>query len=247
MLNPILSVVALVLVTALVGALLGSVWFGIIPGLIAGAALYWYISTRVNKLLQVKIAEVQAILTPKNQNPMKPQKPRIDDAVKVLREARAYGRWQPFIARSMDEQIGMLYFMVERYDEARPFLATASPRNWMASAMRAVMLYKQKKTAEMKAVFEETVKHSKKESLLWNIYAWCLLESGDRTGAVSVLARALEHVATDERTQRNRDRVSNGKDMRMTGWAEMWYQFRLETPPMQAAMPQPRFSRRGRR
>lgn len=245
MLNPILSVVALVVVTALFGVLLGNFWFGIVPGIIAGVATFWFVSVRVNKLLQAKIAEVQSILTPKN--PMKPGKPRVDDAVKVLREARALGRWQPFIGRSMDEQIGMLYFMVERYDEARPFLNAASPRNWMASAMRAVMLHRQKKTTEMKAVFEAAVKHTKKESLLWNLYAWCLLDANDRAGAVVVLGRAMEHVGTDERTQRNRDRVSNGKEMKMQGWAEMWYQFRLETPPMQSVIPQPRFSRRGRR
>jgi len=255
MLNPALTVLAFAVVTALIGAIFDRLLYGIVPGLIAGGAAWYFLGRRVMGDLDARMRRVQEILQPPKvaQNPMNPgaaqnamkaMRPKFDAAIALLDEALVWRRWHPFVAGQIEGQIGYLYFLDQRFVEAQPHLERSTPRNWIAMAALGVIRYKRKQQPEMVEAFEKAVKHSPKESLLWNLYAWCLNERGDRDAAIAVLVRAQKHVATDERTLANMNALSNSKAMKMKPWAEMWYQFHLEKPEAVMAMPQRPMSKR---
>lgn len=239
MLAILLSLAATVGVTLLVGLPLGRILYGIVPGLIAGIAVWVVIGRKVMKDLQDRMARVQQMLTPKN--PMRPTKPRIDDAVQILEDAYKWKRWTPFVEGQIAGQIGTLYFIDKRFDEARPHLEKSSARNWVAKAMLGVLHFKKKDETAMVAAFEEAVKHSGKESLLWNLYAYCLYKRQRRDEAIAVLNRGIEKMGEEARTAKNLAAVQNSKGMKMRGWNEMWYQFHLEKPPAVNPLQQKQF------
>lgn len=246
MIHIALSLLVGTVVTILVGLAFGypgvKVWYGIVPGLIAAIAFFVWRSRVVMKELQSIMAELQSFLTPTNR--MKPTKPDMDRAVAILQKGDKWRKWQPFVGSQIDGQIGMLLYMDGRYKESTPYLEKSLNQNWMAKAMLACVHYRKKDYEQMNKTFEDATKGGKKESLLWNTYAWCNWKAGDTDKAISVLNRAKEAVSSDERTRRNLNALSNGKKMKMHAWNEMWYQFRLETPKQQAMGGGPQFSRR---
>lgn len=240
MLNLLISLGAGVGVGALFALLFSGWGYGVIPGLIVAVIVFVVLGRRVLKDVQGRMARVQKILTPKN--PTKHTKPRIDDAVAVLQEGIDKWRpWQFFVEGQICGQIGMLYYLDKRFDLAQEPLEKSSPRNWISKAMLGTIYYRRKRPDDMKAAFEEATKYSPKESLLWNVYAWCLYKRQDRDGAISVLNRAVEKLGSEERTARNLTAVQNSKGMKMKGWNEMWYQFHLEKHPQ---MQQQQFGKR---
>ena len=225
-------------VTLLFGLLFGypdiRVGYGLIPGLIAGIVFFIWRSRVVMKDLEGIMAEVQKILTPpRNINPNRPYKPRIDDAIKALRKADRWRRMHPMIAGQIDGQIGMLLYVDQRFKEAQAPLQASTPRNTVAMTMLACLYYKRGDLKAMNETFEKAVRFGKKESLTWNTWAWCLANKGDRDAAITVLNRAMKAMPGDERTERNLTSLQNGKDVRMKAWNEMWYQLHLEKPPAQ--------------
>ena len=242
MLSFVIASAASILATLAFGALLGKVAYGIIPGVIVFGVVWFLIGRRVMRDLQARMQLVQKMLTPKN--PMKPTKPRIDDAVKVLEDGYKWNKWSPFVEGQLAGQVGALYFLDKRFDDALPHLEKSSARNWVAKAMLGVIWFKRKRPEPMVEAFESALKHSGKESLLWNVYAWCLYKRQDRDGAIEVLNRAVEKLGEEERTMKNLQAVKNSKGMKMRGWNEMWYQFHLETPPPVSPLPQRQFGKK---
>ena len=157
----------------------------------------------------------------------------VNDAIAVLKEGYEHGKWQFFVEAQIDGQIGQLLYMVKQYDKAQSYLERSFNRNWVARAMLGALLYKKKKYDRMKEVFEEAVDKNKKESLLWNLYAYCMWKQGKKDEALDVLNRAIEHVGTDDKTKANLKALQNDKKMKMRGWNMMWYQFHLDAPPVQ--------------
>lgn len=246
MIHIALSLLIGAVTTVVIGLAFGwphvKVLYGIFPGLIAAVAFFVWRSRIVMKDLQSIMGEVQTFLRPAN--PMKPTKPDIDRAVAIIEKADHWRRWQPFVGAQLDGQIGMLYYMDNRFKTAVPYLENALNQNWMAKAMLACIHFRKKDYDAMNKVFEEALSGGKKESLLWNTYAWCNWKAGNTDKAIEVLNRAKDKVGSDERTRRNLNALSNGRKMKMHGWNEMWYQFRLETPNQQAMGGGQRFDRR---
>ncbi|MEZ4461985.1 MAG: hypothetical protein R3E66_20150 [bacterium] len=85
----------------------------------------------------------------------------IDRAVDILKEAYPLGKKQFLVAPQVDGQIGTILFMSRRFDESEPYLKRSFNRNWIPRAMLGVLYYKRKKNEDMKAVFEDAVKHNR--------------------------------------------------------------------------------------
>jgi len=236
MLNPLISFAVGVVVTLLFSQVFGRVVYGIIPGIFAMLGTFIYLGYRIVKDMQARSTRVQEILTPRNNaqpNPARVKK-AIDDAVDVLKGALMWKKWQPFVVPQINAQIGMLYYQSQRFEESRRYLESSTKRSSMAMALLGALRFQDNDVKGMTEAFELAVKHGKKDSLVWNAYAWCLTRKGDKDGAILVLNRAMEHVKTDERTQRNLDALRNGKSIKMKGWTPHWYIFHLEKPPVVA-------------
>jgi tetratricopeptide (TPR) repeat protein len=251
MYNLLISIASGTLVTLLVGYLVASprisIGGGIIPGLIVTIGVFIYISRKVGKKLEALMGRVQEVMTPRGGGmAAKPERARFTRAREVLKEGYAYQRWQILVRAQIDGQIGVLHYLNKEFDDAAPYLENAMGRNWVAKAMLGVISFKKKNYDKMKEVFEKAVKSNKKESLLWNVYAFCVWKSGDRKEAIDVLRRGGEIIENDERISSNKLALSNKKKMKMRGWKEMWYQFHLDTPPQPKMQIDRKQMRRGR-
>jgi tetratricopeptide (TPR) repeat protein len=222
----LISIAAAVATTVATGFIFGGgefeFWYGIVPGLIVFVGLFIYLARRILNQMQSIVGEAQREF--QNQN--------IDRGIEVLEAARPLSKWQFFLGSQIDGQIGSVLYMAKRFDEAESYLRRSFKKNWVSRAQLGVLYYKKKKYDDMKEVFEEAVSANKKESLLWNLYAYCLWKQGNRDDAISVLNRAVDAIEGDDKTERNLKALKNNRKMKMRGWNMMWYQFHLDRPPM---------------
>lgn len=210
--------------------------YGVVPGLVVLGVVYAVLARRTMGQVQEIMKGIEgqlAILQMGEQQPTPDQlNEAVDRAVETLQLAYPLDKWQFLVKAQVDGQIGQLYFMTRRYQEAIPFLKNAMKQNWVAQAMLATLYYKKQKRARVVEVFEAAAKSNAKESLLWNLYAWCLWKLDETPdAAIEVLVRAKEALPKDERTQTNLLALQNGQQMKMREWDMMWYQFHLDHPP----------------
>jgi predicted Zn-dependent protease len=128
----------------------------------------------------------------------------------------------------MHAQIGMIYFMKRDFSNAFPHLEKSFAKNWIAMGMLAVSYMKRNKHELMKSTFEKAVQWSPKESLLWNLYAYCLHDIGETEKAKQILEKGIKRLPGDERLTHNLDALREGKKMKMKSYGDMWLQFHLE-------------------
>src|SRR5690606_4757370 len=128
---------------------------------------------------------------------------RVDAAIATLKQAYPVSKWQFMVNSQIDAQIGSILYMTKKFDASEPYLKRAYKKNWVAQAMLGALYYKRKKYEEMNKVFEQATIANKKESLLWNLYAYCVWKSGDRNRAIEILNRALAALPNDQKTQSN--------------------------------------------
>ncbi|MRR57399.1 MAG: hypothetical protein EG824_04210 [Deltaproteobacteria bacterium] len=204
--------VALLLATDL------SWWICLLAALPVFAASYFllarYVLKQVNAIMESAGKDLQG--------------QRIEKAIRTLQEALRFGKWQFSVAGQVHSQIGMIYYMKRDFSNAFPHLEKSFVKNWIAMGMLAVSHMKRNKKDKMTATFEKAVQWSPKESLLWNLYAYCLNEVGDRENALKVLEKGLKKLPGEERIAANLECLRDGKKMKMKAFGDMWLQFHLE-------------------
>ncbi|HEY4743634.1 MAG TPA: hypothetical protein VIH45_03175 [Desulfuromonadaceae bacterium] len=154
---------------------------------------------------------------------------RFEKAVRELKEALRYGKWQVYVEGQINSQIGMIYYMKRDFSNAFPYLEKSFFKNWAAMGMLAVCYMKRQKKDKMIATFDKAVVGSPKESLLWNLYAYCLAECGDTAKAKEILEKGLKKLPGDGPITENLENLQQGKKMKMRGFGDMWFQFHLES------------------
>jgi tetratricopeptide (TPR) repeat protein len=153
---------------------------------------------------------------------------RVEKAIRELQNAFQYGKWQFYVTGQINSQIGVIHYVKRDFANAFPYLEKSFVKNWVAMGMLGISYMKRNKKEKMIEAFEKAVRWSSKESLLWNLYAYCLNETGDIGKARDVLARGLKKLPGDERTKHNLDALREGKKMKMRNYGDMWLQFHLE-------------------
>jgi tetratricopeptide (TPR) repeat protein len=141
---------------------------------------------------------------------------------------KKYAYWQFFIKKQMNAQIGMIYYMRRDFGKAYEYLDQGFVRHWIAMAMLAIIHMKRNQPKKMIATFEKAVAATRKEALLWSLYAFCLEKIGDRNKAVSVMEKGLKKVGNDELMKANLEALKSGGKMKMQGYGDLWHQFQLE-------------------
>lgn len=215
------------------GGGLSILYYGLVPGLIAFGVAFFLLMRRTLKKIEHLSREAQGLLQNRN----------VDRAIEVLKDGYGLQKWQFLVSPQLDAQIGQILFMTKDFDRAESYLRDTFQGNllrklflgrlWMAWAMLGVIYYKQKNLEKMESTFDEACTTNKKESLLWNLYAYVLWKSNQRSKAIDVLNRAVDAGIEDERTKKNLKALKNKRKMKMRGWDMMWYQFHLDRPPMQ--------------
>jgi tetratricopeptide (TPR) repeat protein len=153
---------------------------------------------------------------------------RIDKAIKTLQEGYRYAPWQIYVKANLDAQIGTMLYLKRDFAEAFNYLQTGFVRQWVAQGMLAICYMKRNKPAKMIETFEKAVSASKKEPLLWNLYAYCLETIGEKQKAIAVMEKGLQKTKDDSQLKTNLELLKDGKKMRMLDYGDLWYQFHLE-------------------
>lgn len=158
------------------------------------------------------------------------QAQRFEKGIRGMKDALRYGPWQLYVSEQINSQIGMAYYIKRDFSNAFPYLEHAFFKNWVAMGMLAICYMKRHKRDKMEKTFEKAVQWNSKESLLWNLYAYCLAEEcNDTAKATDVLERGLKKLPGDTHITENLEHLKNGRKMKMRSFGDAWYQFHLES------------------
>jgi len=139
-----------------------------------------------------------------------------------------YAKWQFYITKQMNAQIGMVYYLRRDFSKAFEYLKQGFVRHWVAMAMLAIIYMKRNQTQKMIATFDKAVAVNRKEPLLWSLYAFCLDKVGDRNKAISIMEKGLKKIGSNELMADNLEALKAGKKMKMQDYGDVWFQFQLE-------------------
>lgn len=193
-------------------------WWAILVGLVLFGASFLLISRIIMKKILVIMETANRDI----------QAQRVDKAIRELKEAFKYGKWQMYVEGQINSQIGMIYYLKREFSTAFPYLEKSFAKNWVTMGMLAVSYMKRNKRDKMKETFEKAVQWSPKESLLWALYAYCWTECDDIGQAKAVLERGLKKIPGDEKLKANLESLEESRKMKMKVYGEMWLQFHLE-------------------
>jgi tetratricopeptide (TPR) repeat protein len=220
MYNLLISGGALVLAFVILKFVAGLHWFlSLFIGLLVFLGVFYFLSRFIMKKVSVIMDTATKDL----------QAQRVDKAIRELKSAFPYAKWQIYLDGQINAQIGTVYYMRRDFSNAFPFLEKAFFKNWVAMGMLAVTYMKRNKNDKMRSTFDKAVQGSPKESLLWNLYAYCLCEINDTAGAKAVLEKGLKKLPGDEPLKNNLALLEEGKKMKMRQFGDMWFQFHLES------------------
>ncbi len=221
MINLAISLLLSALVTVVLGQLVGlNLWLASLIGLVVFTVAYLLLTRHVMKQIAALMEIAQRDL----------QAGRAEKAIKTLESGYRWARWQFYVKAQLNAQIGTVLYLKRDFTEAFPYLQKAFVRHWVAMGMLGVTYMKRNKTGKMIETFEKAVAGSKKEPLLWNLYAFCLEKVGEQDKAIAVLEKGIKKTGGDERLQGNLEALKEGRRMKMKGYGDMWYQFHLEKP-----------------
>jgi tetratricopeptide (TPR) repeat protein len=194
-------------------------WGGLLIALALFAGVFILLSRRTMK-------QVMAIMDTAGKDL---QGQRFEKAIRELKDALKFGKWQVYVEGQINSQIGMIYYMKRDFANAFPFLEKSFFKNWAAMGMLAICYMKRQKKDKMTATFDKAVVGSPKESLLWNLYAYCLNECGETSKAKEIIEKGLKKLPGDGPLTENLENLQQGKKMKMRNYGDMWFQFHLES------------------
>lgn len=239
MIHLLLGVAAALVVILVFKLVLGmSLWIAMPLGIIAGVGTFIYMGRR----LQGKLDEIFG----RAGEQLKKQ--QFDRAIEIMKEGYRFSSWQFMVKGSIDGQIGVIQYVRKKNDEAEPLLRSSAMNHYVAKAMLGILQWKRGEKAAAKKTFERALRSGKKESLMYAVYAYVLLEMKERDKAIRVLSDGLGFCKGDDRLQANLTLIQNNKPMKMKVYGEQWYQFLLERPIVhQEPPPYARVSKRALR
>ena len=143
---------------------------------------------------------------------------------------KKYGPWQLYLKKQMNSQIGTIYFLKKDFTKAQDYLAKGFIRHWVGTAMLAIIYMKRNNAGQMIKTFDNAVTTTRKEPLLWNLYAFCLERVGEKEKAIATMEKGIKKCGGHELLEANLELLKQGKKMKMQAYGDAWYQFHLEKP-----------------
>jgi len=221
MYNLIISAVLSLVVSFVINQVAGQdAWIAVAVSLVVFALCYFLISRYVMKQVGALMESAQRDV----------QANRAEKAIKALQDGFKFSNWQFYVKTQINSQIGTILYLKRDFAGAFPYLEKSFVRNWIAMGMLGVTYMKKNKTGKMIETFDKATSASKKESLLWALYAYCLDKCGERSKAIAVLEKAQKKGCSDQRLTDNLELLREGKKMKMKSYGDLWFQFHLEKP-----------------
>ncbi len=234
-----------IVISLLIGAASGGVWtalelwktwqMGILLALIVGLASFVLISRAIAKNIEPRFMAVQKQV----------QAGQTQLAIRTLEELMPLSRWQVMLKGQIHAQIGMLAYAGG--DEARAFeaLSKSSLRASEARLTLAALEFRRGHKKEALEIVDMAIRASKKQIMLYHVYAWMSFKEGDRDAAINKLLACEKVESSNESTQDNLNRLRNGKKLSMKRFGMAWFGLQLEKPPAQLRAAQGMAGRKG--
>ena len=204
----------------------------ILPTLVVLLASFIILSRKLAQKIELDMKDIQNNI----------MNNKFEIAIAQLKTLKSkYGKWQFFLQSSIDGQIGSLLYVKSNFNEAKVYLQKSFMRNWTAKAMLALIYYREKKYKDMEEVFVSLTKVVKKSGLLWSLWAYCHWRIGNNQKALDILAKGKTYLKEqDPYLSQNLLSLQNDKKMKMKLYGDQWYQFMLESTPLQMQLKQGR-------
>jgi tetratricopeptide (TPR) repeat protein len=216
----ICAALGVVVVLVMVLAVKLAWWGSLLIGLVVFSVAFFFLSRYISRKLMVILEQAGRNI----------QGQRFEKAIREMKDALRYGHWQLYVTDQINAQIGMAYYIRRDFSNAFPYLEKSFFKNWVAMGMLAISYMKRQKRDKMEKTFEKTVQWNTKESLLWNLYAYCLAEEcGEAAKAITVLEKGLKKLPGDAHLVENLENLKSGRKMKMRSFGDPWYQFHLES------------------
>jgi len=219
MLSLLISLAAGVVVTLLLLLTPLHYAFAVIIGAVVFAGVYAIVLRQVMQKINVAVEVAQKDLAAN----------RVEKAVRVIEDVqKKFSPWQFYVKQQMNSQIGSIHYLRRDFSKAFEYLEQGFARHWVGMAMLAICYMKRTQNSKMIDAFEKAVTVTRKEPLLWSLYAFCLEKIGERDKAIKVMERGLKKLKGDERMEENLKLLQDGKKMKMQPYGDLWFQFHLE-------------------
>jgi tetratricopeptide (TPR) repeat protein len=175
----------------------------------------------IGRNIQKRLLEMQKELQKEN------RPDRIDAMIEKLKEGYRFSKWQFFVKKSIDSEIGGLLYTVKRFDEAYIYLKEAFIRSWLSRCMLSAHYFRKKDMNNCLKEMEATYKANKGEPFVYSLYAWFLVEVKNQDKAIAVLTKATAKFPLDERIQAELEAVRNNKKLKIQAYTTYWPRLHL--------------------
>jgi len=226
MYNVVISLVAGAVVFIAVSLLLNA-WAAILPALLVSMAGMFFLSRRINAILEGELAKLPPLL----------EQRKVAEAEALLRGVqKKYGPWQLFLDNQLEAQLGMIDYLQMKFDDALPKLDKGSWRNAHALiCVGAIHFRKGDKEAAWEALTKAQDADSK-ELMTHLVHGVLRTRGGDRDGALAAVGRGLEALPDNDQLKRLQRRIANKKKIDVKQLPQTWYQFFPEDLAKQMAV-----------
>jgi tetratricopeptide (TPR) repeat protein len=220
----LLIAIALAIAAWLPLILLGWPWYtGLVPALLVFPVALFLLSQRTARQVQDAMAPIGA-LAQQLQQAGTPEavRAKVDEIRQRMIDVRdRYARWQVFLGRQIDAQIGLLDYNLGKFDEALPLLERGF-RDWTSKVAAACVHYRRDRLAQAWAAFEEAAGYAPKEATVYVIWGTLKERKGLREEALAVFTRGLEQVPDHAVLRQLKNTVANKQRIDTEKLGETW-------------------------
>ena len=150
MYNILISLAASLAMLLIMILVLKLAWWG---SLIVGLIVFGLVFILFSRITRKKVmASIEAA-----GRDLQAQPPRFEKAVRELKDALQYSKWQLYVEGQLNSQIGMIYYMKRDFSNAFPHLEKSFFKNWAAMGMLAISYMKRQKKDMMISTFDKAV------------------------------------------------------------------------------------------
>ncbi len=234
-----------ILVAMGVGVVAGLIWtvlglwktwaMGIVLFFLVSVVTFIVLSRRTAKRIEPRFQQIQKQIQGGN----------TQLALKSLEEMLPLAKWQVLLKGQLYAQMGSLCFTLGDETKALEYLKHGGRRASDGQLFLASIHYRRNDVAKAREILDAAIRFSKKQMILYNVYAWILAKEGDRDGAIEQLLRGLKVEKDNESTKDNLSRLQNGKKMNMKKFGLTWYSLQFEKLPASLRQGQGMAARKG--
>jgi len=190
-------------------------------GLLVGLVVFFLLGRKMQEQLESLMQSVGKEI----------QNQKLDRAIELLKSGLALKHRHLFVEKQLNSQIGMLYYIQKKEDQAQIYLEKGFFKNPIAQGMLAALYWKRKDMEGVKRVMEANVKANAKEGICYGLYAWFLEQNKEPEQAKAILQKGLVKLPNDEKLSSCLTLLQNNKKLKMKVFGDIWLQFMLEKPP----------------